>query len=508
MIALDLFNAEEMIFSDCPASEGGHRGLVAIPGSALWGAAAGRCYVDAAISSDETFGLLHSGRVRISPGFPLTPSGKPAFPMPQLLQEPKHARGGIARSDETAGAADESGRITESVWNMRFGPLQADSDRVQTEALKHWHLAGDGSVVRPTLRERGKSSIIEGDRRVEAQQFFQYAHLPAGRHSRVWIDADDPADAELLAERLARGTLRLGRSRQREFGGVVTVTRLEASDDPREAGFAGTGRGELSLWCLSDLALVDRYGTANLAPEPQDFGIPGFTGRLCSAASVISTRRYAPYNQHLGGRDREHAVIAAGSVLIYRLDADLPLSVFRGGVGLWRERGLGLLWPDCDMLSVPRPARIIIPGTVVAAAPPAQSGRSERLSAAEEALLQVVEARAGKSRTARMVADLAAELARSLAASLQRVERRGDEVPGPSQWSRVAEAADRSISVAELRTALFGEKGLCVGTANSDWKGIRADFEAVTGNRDESFLPALSRAAREVARDRKRGASH
>ncbi|KAB2864249.1 MAG: hypothetical protein F9K43_18125, partial [Bauldia sp.] len=77
MIALRLFNHEEMVFSATPATVGGHDAVLNIPGSALWGAALARLY--AATPKDEkAIEALWLGKVRLSPGFPLTHERCPA----------------------------------------------------------------------------------------------------------------------------------------------------------------------------------------------------------------------------------------------------------------------------------------------------------------------------------------------------------------------------------------------------------------------------------------------
>ena len=306
MIALRLFNHEEMVFSATPATVGGHDAVLNIPGSALWGAALARLY--AATPKDEkAIEALWLGKVRLSPGFPLTHERCPAFPMPQTFQEPKHEKGGI-----------DNDRITDKLWNTRFGECKdkQNGDRIQTEAIKRTFLAADGSVAKPNASERGKAAVIEGDRRVEIGQFFQYEHLAAGQHWLAWIDfdADAEAEAERVAAVLTGRRLALGRSKRREFGGDVEVTRVKDWHDPRNFGVAQVGDGAengLVLWCLSDLALADDYGTPILAPKPEALGISA-KGSLDKAKSQITTRRNTPHKHQNAAPPSHPAVIAGG----------------------------------------------------------------------------------------------------------------------------------------------------------------------------------------------------
>lgn len=532
MIAIILRNEEEVVFSASSASEGGHATLAHIPGAALWGALAARVYSGG--KKADTFEWLHSGKVRISPGFPVTQSGGLAFPLPQTFQGPKHERDkGIERI--TANANGGHAKLTAAMRNSCHRDVNAETDhdahdgnekteRVALDVLMGWYVAADGSMVKPNVRERGKAATDPGARRVLAGQFFQYEHLQPHQDWLVWIDADDTAIEQELAGELTKRPLVLGRSKRREFGGTFFAKCVENWVDPRQAQFLENAQGELILWCLSDLALVDGYGTPNLAPEPADFGIAGFTGRLHKTRSAINSRRYAPFNTFLRAGDREHAVIAAGSVLIYRLDQPLDRSLFRHGLGLWRERGLGLVWPDAPMLLASRPHKkitdVAASGFVRPLQPRVDHAGVTATSNDQIKLLDSLREYANGRRDARLVADAAVRLKKTLISQLRNAEKQGGETPGSSQWSEVAQQAKRSRTVADLDHALLkdsgepGQRGCCVGPANRNWdtmrKQLRQMIDSLGGidallkpdeRRERVFLHAFARAARGLARE-------
>ena len=361
-----------------------------------------------------------------------------------------------------------------------------------------------------------------GDRRVEIGRFFQYDHLKAGQAWIAWIDADSGSEneAQAFAEALMQDRLRLGRSKRREFGGGIEVASA-TEPHPLDGAYAGdaqagridTGNG-LVLWCLSDVALVDGYGTPVLAPEPKHFGIDGFAGELDPVRSQITTRRYAPHNLNLGSRDREHAVIAAGSVLVYRLDTLLNLDAFRVGVGLWRERGLGLVWPNAPMLMQRRPAEAVANLARADQAVERELGRRTMRPngepvAGEGALIAMVKSRATSLQNTKQIANLAARLTTDIETLIRNARNNGKDTPSSTQWSRLAGQASAAANFPALVDALFGAKGMCMGGANDDWKEMRAAFKGlVEGERSEAetmiFLKAMSRAARQVARKWKR----
>jgi hypothetical protein len=517
MIALHLYNHEPMIFSASAATAGGHESVRYIPGPSLWGAALARLY---AAGAADTIKALWDGRVRMSPGFPLTHTRCPAFPMPQALVEPKHEKGGVVGA-----------RLTGKAWNTLFGPLKNDKGEIQkndegeiqTEPISgRDFLAGDGSVARPKSGERGKAAVSEGDRRVEIAQFFQYEYLDAGQNWLAFVDCDEGcADhAEGVVAALEAGRLRLGRSKRREFGGDVKVTRVALTDDPRVAKdrvVIEDGISRLVLWCLSDLALLDEYGAPNLAPVLSDL-LPGAKKKALDAErSLIATRRYWPHNLHLGARDRELAVIAAGSVLVYRVDDKVPLDRLRQGVGLYRERGFGLLWPNPKLLAVEEPIKgivspekagqIKVPTSVAAATPVLGDGEV----AGRASLIASVAARAGALRDAKAIAQATDEIANRFGTAVANAEKRGDPIPAASQWTLLADAALNAASVEALRSRL---PDLIQGPRNADWQALRGVVEGTINNRprpiaaarDDAFLKALSRAAQAVAKRMRRAA--
>ena len=491
MIGLRIENQRDMVFSATPASEGDHATLGYIPGQVLWGALAARVYGSARPRS-QAFELVHAGGIRVSPGFPMAPSGAPAFPWPQCLQERKHAKGGGA------------------MWNTLTGLLRepdatGEQHRVQTEPLKRSFLAADQSLVRPARAERGKTAIEEGGRRVDSGRYFQYEHLTSGHAWVAWLDGDDSAALHDLANLLVDG-VRLGRSKLREFGGEAKVAEIPDWTDPRSGQWKERAERRLVLWCLSDIAIVDHFGTPDLAPIPSSFRLPEFEGQLDAVSSLISTRRFAPYNTWLGTRDREIAVIEAGSVLVYQLDRPLSLAAFRNGVGLWRERGLGVVWPNPPMLVESKTLQVTRCDQRSAGSP-AESTQAA-LPAMWENLLPTLQARADAMVDGRQVTSLAQEITHELKRAIDTASLQG-ETPGPSQWSQVAAAAARSGTAGKLLQSLFETDKICAGKANQMWCFIAPTLRrrldparAAEPRQQRMVLTALQRAARGIARMR------
>lgn len=480
MKALRLYNHDAVIFSADAASAGGHRTLGHIPGSALWGRAAAAFYGQ---TGSDAFEACHSGRLRFSPGFPVTMTGLPAFPMPQTFQQPKHTAGGLVNST-----------LTDKVWNNAHPDAIANAGGEPGEAIKNRYLAADGSVVQPKVEDRGKAAIEPGGRRAKTSAYFQYEHIVARQKWIAWIDG--PAPLQEAAEKALVGERRrLGRSGLKEFGGGFDIW-LADDLDPRAAHWTKTAgkEGRLVLWCLTDVACADAWGTPVFAPTPNQLVEGGFAGQLEPGLSAILTRRYAPYNAHLGAPDREHAVIEAGSVLVYQdVDPALSLGVFREGVGQWRERGLGMVWPNPPMLLELRPASACA-GVVAPANWPARDPSRVKLTDEDDAVLRRLRARRAMRADERDIQDKTGKLVRRLEDRLQAAVRRGEPTPGPAQWSHLAAAAEKAeAGEAQLRDELFEEKtGICQGV---EWRSMRGFMEQIlTG--DGGISPkVLARAA-------------
>ncbi len=71
---------EPCVFSERNASEGAHRGLDYVPGSALLGAVASRLY--SKLDVNESFKLFHSGHVRFGNAYPVNKQGRCTYPLP------------------------------------------------------------------------------------------------------------------------------------------------------------------------------------------------------------------------------------------------------------------------------------------------------------------------------------------------------------------------------------------------------------------------------------------
>jgi CRISPR-associated protein Csx10 len=478
---------DDLVASASPATEGGHESLDFIPGAMLLGAAAARLYGE--LPPADAYILFHSGTVRFGDGLPVGQDGAIGYPMPLCWHERKGT------------PASAGGRVVaERVRNFQHFQHGRFAGGEQPKQLREGHVGLDGQLANVKKTLRMKTAIDPESGRVAESQLFGYEAISAGQsfHARIEADPDLP---EALWQRLTTvfsdGELLLGRSRSAEYGRVWVDLDAPPPAWPA-AGEAHDGR--LTLWCISELALMDERGQPTLEPTPERLGLG--QGNVDWKASFLRFRSYAPWNAHRCAYDLERQVIRRGSVITLGLDA-MPtadrLAGLTAGVGLWREAGLGQVWVNPPLLATVHPvfsgaAGSELPVTI----PPRpdhplihwleeQQGRGEARRKAEKRARELVEALGERYRLARTYAGLPD----------------GAPIgPSPSQWGSVLANAKEAGDREELHRALFeGASAIC----KPKGEGWQDDFRDADGRTSfhgwfERNLPADLDAARAFAR--------
>jgi len=339
--ALHITLQEDCVFSARSATEGGHASLDHIPGSVLLGAAASRLYTRL---GGRAFDVFHSGRLRFGDGLPLAANGAVAWPVPLSWHH-----------DKTAEVKEADGRLrAEAVANFQYFDRLSGDRPLQPKQMREGYVTACGSWLKPHRDFRLKTAIDPETGRAAEGQLFGYDALHRGQAFLASIEAAPDFDADLFQQvvEALSGELLIGRSRSAEYGRV----RICCIDDP--GGIRQAGEGDwLTLWLLSDLALLDGYGQPLLQPSAESFGIPG--GRISWDRTFLRTRRYSPWNSARGGHDRERLVLCAGGVITIELPAGIDRAEvaerLNGGVGQYQEAGLGKIWVDPPLLASVRP---------------------------------------------------------------------------------------------------------------------------------------------------------
>jgi CRISPR-associated protein Csx10 len=448
-LTLQLKLESEAIFTKDSASIGVPETLDAPPGATLLGAAAGRLYAQLGERAFEAFQL---GGLRFADALPVV-DGACALPTPLSWHKAK-----------TVGASAP-------VVDLAVAKRQAKVQYVQERGGRVWV---DSQAVRRSsallTRSSMRTAIDEGGRAREGL-LYGFEAVPAGQTYLTQISGAEPSLVEAVVDALLTRPLRLGRSRNAEFG-VATVSRAASGAWPSPGAHV---RGQpLRLLCLSELALRDpTSGAPSLHPDATALGLPsGF--KLDLRRSFLRTRSYTPWNGHRRRPDLTRDVIVAGSVLVFEADGALSAvdaERLAAGVGEYTGAGLGRLLCQPELLSAasfalekPAPA-----GSPDRSATPAGPGALHALAAGGE--LGELGHWLAEAHSDDVKHEQTWAAARSLAASRSwRVSR--------SQWGRVravAAAATLRPDDAPQRAALLNElRALVDGVSVKTW-GSDAD---------------------------------
>lgn len=332
---------EEVIISQRATTQGGHSSLDYLPGANLLGAVAAQLYNT--LSKKLAYTIFHSGQVRFGNALPLSKSNKLSYPMPLCWHQQKTGEAGIKNGQLQA----------DNILNYQLDTYPEATQPVQ---LPNGYIALDGSVTQASRQLRIKTLIDPKTGRASNGQRFGYISLAQGMRFGLTISADDEVAAEVFEQIVeqVQGTLRLGRSRYAEYG-HVEIKRSDWIEDQIKPAELNTNN--LTLWLLSDLALIDEWGQPTLLPTTEHFGLPN--GKLVLEKSFIRSRNYSPFNGHYGRRELERNVLSMGSVLYFELEAatniEPLIKKLQQGVGLYRQAGLGQVWLNPALLSKPKP---------------------------------------------------------------------------------------------------------------------------------------------------------
>lgn len=331
---------DDCIFSERNATEGAHRALDYIPGSALLGATAARLYQE--IGNSRAFDWFHSGKMRFGNAYPLTKEGCQTFPMPACWHQAK-GKSSIEGNKVDAG----------KVWRLDKRENNTLPDNQQPQQLRSGYISLNGSVVNSEKSFRMKTAINAETGRAKDAALFGYDALQAGQRFYAQIHCDDDfTDAELQKlKNVFASPVLLGRSRSAEYG-RVTIDIIGTNNTISQK----SSELEITLWLLSDLMAIDQYGQPTLTPSSKNLGLP--EGKLQANKSFLRTRRYSTWNVCKKSYEMERQVISKGSVLVYKLEASLTeehLNSIQMGLGIERQAGLGQVWLNPPLLADEQP---------------------------------------------------------------------------------------------------------------------------------------------------------
>jgi CRISPR-associated protein Csx10 len=441
---------DALVLSQSSATTNNHLCLDYISGSALLGALAARLYPD--LTAEQSWQLFHSGACQFGPAYPLR-DGEMALPVPAAWHSVKNS-------------------AQRHYYNLAATDFERDPTR-QYQQYRDGFITANGVKVQPRQSLTTRTALDPATQRAKDSQLYSYAYLEPDQQFAGWIDADESLLA-LLAPHLT-GELRLGRSRNGEFGRVnITTTSPESTPAVHNLG------KRLVIWCLSDLELVDALGMPTLSPAPAMLH-PDLQGTLDTTRSFIRTHKVRRFNRARQGFDSEQNLISKGSVLSFELNQPVPDTVLQTlaeqGAGLNRQQGLGWLSvnPDWAEQAEPGQAQLFSPLTL------AQPQESHTPVPADTPLLSWIRHRMNCEQGAQdREQTVQALLHRILAAyrqarSYHHILPSYSAGPSASQWRRIAGVVRQHNHVEKCFPAIFeGESAIC--KASNDGFGWGMDW--------------------------------
>lgn len=340
---------QDVILGATGATLGNLETLDYLPGSVFLGAAASRLYTE--LTQDEAWLLFHSGVVRFNDALPMAGS-EPAWPMPLNWH---YYKGEEYKTSVTLMAS----HIFDPAIRAQ-SPKSANGQDAQRQPkqLRKGYVTASGRYYHTAKSLRMKTALDTETGRAAQGQLFGYQSLESGQVFTLVIEAAS-VHKTLLEKAVASltGVLRLGRSRSAQYGRVRSELLGETSATPLNLPSSHADETTLSLWLLSDLALVDDHGQPTVQPLPEYLGLPSGTAWL-SDQSFLRTRRYSPYNAYRRSHDEERQVITRGSVLRYQLSkplSNVQRATLQQGLGVYQNSGLGRVAVDTSLIGQAQP---------------------------------------------------------------------------------------------------------------------------------------------------------
>jgi CRISPR-associated protein Csx10 len=440
---------EDTVISHRAASTGGHAGLDYLPGATFLGAVAAALYDS--LPASEQFTIFHSGQVRFSDGLPLSAGKYVAYPMPLCLHHEKY-------KEEEKGCG--------GVFNRQFRE-DAEQEKAQLEQYRGKFFSFNRQCFKPKTQLRMKTAVDFATGTAATGQLFGYSALPKGTNFCCKVEADEEA---ITAERFNEITkileqgVRLGRSRSAEYGRVKVqalpdkyTAKLDLPDPKIKQG--------INIWLLSDAALQDENGQPILYPEAEHLGLPK-SYELVAEKTFIRSRSYVPFNSHRKRRELERQVLQQGSVLCFSGDEAVDLNALQtGGIGLYRQYGLGRIWvnPDCLDIDAPKLQNIKL-AVSLSDFLPANDAGAEPTDTVFTYLKQRQNQANKDDKINHYIMTWEQELKQAYQSALALDPHFGAVCVGPSksQWGRIIEAASKAKDNQALLNELFqGERAIC-----------------------------------------------
>jgi hypothetical protein len=324
-LTIELTASESAVFSRSAATATTHLTASYPKGANLLGWAARRFYGDLDKAVDA-YTVFHSGKVRFSDAVRIVKEDA-VFPNPAILLEPKHLGG--------------EAQLGRAAYDEKY--KEEEGTRPQAEAVKGRLVTFAGAEAPMPILDRRLRSAKNGGLNAEAALFDFESIQPGKTRFRATIEVDEDVSEEVWTkiESAFSGSIHIGRGHVTTYGGGYNCEVIENAPKvwpaPKEIAKDCT---KVHLWLLSDAAFINKFGSPNLTPGPEDFGLNKDEWKQLNSETSTTSRRIWPWNSTYGSRDGEYAVIEAGSVFTFIREGGSAVT-HAHLVGIGQERGFG-----------------------------------------------------------------------------------------------------------------------------------------------------------------------
>ncbi|PKI12734.1 type III-B CRISPR module-associated Cmr3 family protein [Colwellia sp. 12G3] len=338
-----LTTIDPIIVSQNNGTTNNHECLDYIPGSSILGAFAAKFYPQ--FSVDQSWRVFHSGQVKFSPCYPVV-NNEIALPTPASWNYSKVESENLTNNN----------KYNNAILSNHSAANFIRDESIQYKQCRNGFVNSNGYIANIEMGNSTKTALSSSTGSAEDAKLFTYSFIEAGQTFSGWVELDDSDNEVSLAiKTLLDGNIRIGRSRNTEFGRVElnlvetqSLTKITNNPD------------ELILWCLSDTEFINDAGLPTLTPSGANIHSALKNATLIAEKSFIRSIKVSRFNQKRQGLDTEQVLVAKGSVLTFKLTQQLEQSVLNdistSGVGINQQYGLGWVsvnpsWSLKDTLS-------------------------------------------------------------------------------------------------------------------------------------------------------------
>lgn len=332
-----------------------------------------------------------------------------------------------------------------------------------------------------------KTAYDTKNRSSKDAQLFTYYFINAGQTFQFFIESKNQTLLEWFKLYFEATLIRLGRSKNVEFGLARTSFSHTELVEPSPL------TKETYLYCETPLCLVDKYGayTSNIDPK-RDLGIEA---EIDLFKSKIVKRQITLWNGKRQNWDRERAVIEKGSVIVLKVEASSVGKLVEQTFGVHRAEGYGSVLVNPIFLQ-----KIILEYSVekrtYVSAP-----TTEQILVGENHLFSYLETKYDKVKNEMLVLKEVAKFKKQHAAIMK-------TKISASQWGMVNQQAVNASTWNILHKNLFDHDNgaLYQGQSKQYWIDsgfsikLKTEFERISAPLRIDFIKKLSREMAKTAR--------